>query len=303
MSEPEIKGIEGWVYVFTNEATPGLVKVGYSMQDPKKRADDLYKKRKKSESGVPMPFDIAYKALVPNPYSVEQAVHDALDDRGMRLNDEREFFECEPMDAIELIRELGEVKHQECNVEEEKEWDEEARGVNEGWVYVLTNEAMPNLVKIGYTIKDPAIQAEELSSVVEVSFPFVVVYKAFVYQPHQLELAVHKKLDSKRQNGTREFCECEPLEAIELIRELGEIKFEEKDEIAKGTIKYKEREGVYVGEYKLISGQLRLRHGWGIYTFSDGEKSDGYKYEGEWKDDKRHGQGAFTLSVMGASHN
>ena len=41
----------------------------------------------------------------------------------------------------------------------------------EGWVYILTNEAMPGLVKIGYTMNDPAIRAEELSSDTGVPLP------------------------------------------------------------------------------------------------------------------------------------
>ena len=32
-----------------------------------------------------------------------------------------------------------------------------------GWVYLITNEAMPGLVKIGRTVKDPYVRAKELS--------------------------------------------------------------------------------------------------------------------------------------------
>jgi hypothetical protein len=31
-----------------------------------------------------------------------------------------------------------------------------------GWVYVIFNEAMPDLVKVGYSTKDPNLRAEEL---------------------------------------------------------------------------------------------------------------------------------------------
>ena len=34
----------------------------------------------------------------------------------------------------------------------------------DGWVYVLTNDAMPGLVKVGQTYKTPEIRAQELSS-------------------------------------------------------------------------------------------------------------------------------------------
>jgi len=86
-----MEGKEGWVYVLTNEAMPGLVKVGYTMKDPAIRAQDLYKDPKIGAlAGVPMPFVVAYKALVVNPYQVEQAVHKLLEKK--RLNEEREFF-------------------------------------------------------------------------------------------------------------------------------------------------------------------------------------------------------------------
>ena len=58
----------------------------------------------------------------------------------------------------------------------------------EGWIFVLGNEAMPGLVKIGYTMKDPTIRAEDLSK--ETGIPtFVVVYKALVPKPYQVEQA------------------------------------------------------------------------------------------------------------------
>lgn len=56
---------EGWVYVLANEAMPGLVKIGFSTKDPIIRAQHLYKDPKIGAlAGVPMPFFVAYKALV-----------------------------------------------------------------------------------------------------------------------------------------------------------------------------------------------------------------------------------------------
>ena len=49
---------EGWVYVLTNEAMPGIVKVGHTMNDPVIRAETL-----SGDTGVPLPFDVAYKAF------------------------------------------------------------------------------------------------------------------------------------------------------------------------------------------------------------------------------------------------
>ncbi|MEK9703973.1 MAG: GIY-YIG nuclease family protein [Deltaproteobacteria bacterium] len=64
----------------------------------------------------------------------------------------------------------------------------------EGWVYVLTNERVPGLVKIGKTSKVPEIRAKELSSETGVPGEWVVVYKAFVPDYSNVERIVHDKL-------------------------------------------------------------------------------------------------------------
>ena len=74
----------------------------------------------------------------------------------------------------------------------------------EGWVYVLTNEAMPGLVKVGYTMKDPAIRAEDLSKETGIPMPFVVTYKALVVSPRDVEQLVHEDLESDCVNNQRE---------------------------------------------------------------------------------------------------
>ena len=46
----------------------------------------------------------------------------------------------------------------------------------------------------------------------------------------------------------------------------------------------------YVGEWKDDK-----KHGQGTYTFGNESQWAGGKYVGEWKDDKKHGQGAYTF--------
>ncbi len=59
---------EGWVYVLTSEAIPGLLKIGWTMKDPATRSEDQCKDPKTGGvTGVPMPFILVYKALVVNP--------------------------------------------------------------------------------------------------------------------------------------------------------------------------------------------------------------------------------------------
>jgi len=86
--------MRGWVYVFSNKAMPGLVKVGYSMKDPALRVEEL------KSTGMPFPFEIQYEALLQNPREVEQNVHTALGDK----REKGEFFRCDAFEAVRLIR-------------------------------------------------------------------------------------------------------------------------------------------------------------------------------------------------------
>ena len=91
----------GVIYVPTNEAMPGLVKIGITGSDPSSRADQLY------TTGVPVPFTVEFAGEVPNPRPVEQALHNAFRDH--RINPKREFFEIEPDQPIEMLRAFGVV--------------------------------------------------------------------------------------------------------------------------------------------------------------------------------------------------
>ena len=82
-----------------------------------------------------------------------------------------------------------------------------------GWVYVLTNEFMPGLLKIGFSRRDPKIRAEELYKKMRMPGEFIVRYKALVKNPKEIENLVHKKLNSKRVNSRREFFKCKIIES------------------------------------------------------------------------------------------
>ena len=78
----------GIVYVLTNEAMPGLVKIGKTSGALEKRMRELYK------TGVPIPFTCFYTVKVDDADFVEKKIHQAFDD--MRLNESREFFTIAP---------------------------------------------------------------------------------------------------------------------------------------------------------------------------------------------------------------
>lgn len=86
----------GIVYVLTNPAMPGLVKIGKTTRDDvESRLKELY------STGVPVPFECAYAGRVVDESKVERAFHLAFGP--YRLNSKREFFQIEPEQAIALL--------------------------------------------------------------------------------------------------------------------------------------------------------------------------------------------------------
>ena len=87
----------GIVYLLTNEAMPGLVKIGKTTRDdPQMRMDELY-----NHSGVPVPFSCVKAVQVGDPNQVERALHEAF--RPNRINPKREFFKIDPEQAVAAL--------------------------------------------------------------------------------------------------------------------------------------------------------------------------------------------------------
>ncbi len=80
------------IYILTNEAMPGLVKIGFT-QDLTQRLRDL-----STPSGVPLPFECHYAAEVPEHVKVEALLHQLFSDQ--RVNPKREFFRLSPEKAV-----------------------------------------------------------------------------------------------------------------------------------------------------------------------------------------------------------
>jgi len=85
-----------------------------------------------------------------------------------------------------------------------------------GWVYIIVNQAMKNLIKIGYSNKDPLLRAIELEST-GTPHKYQVVYDALVREPYIVEQIVHSKL--KEFNESKEWFNCSIRVAIESIRQ------------------------------------------------------------------------------------
>jgi Meiotically up-regulated gene 113 len=85
------------VYVLSNPAMPGMVKIGKTNQnDPNTRVAQLY------TTGVPVPFTVEFACRVDNPDEVESAMHTAF--APQRVNPRREFFEIDPEQAVAVLK-------------------------------------------------------------------------------------------------------------------------------------------------------------------------------------------------------
>lgn len=88
----------GIVYVLSNRAMPGLVKIGMTTRpELDARLKELY------TTGVPVPFDVEYACEVKsyNCAKLEKALHTAFEPN--RLNANREFFQIKKEQAIAIL--------------------------------------------------------------------------------------------------------------------------------------------------------------------------------------------------------
>jgi hypothetical protein len=96
--------------------------------------------------------------------------------------------------------------------------DRDSLVIGPGWVYVLSNEAHPQYVKIGHSTDAPESRATELYST-GVPLPFIVEFKIYVHECGGLEAAAHEELKSFRVTK-REFFRVSVEEAAVCIANL-----------------------------------------------------------------------------------
>ena len=89
-----------------------------------------------------------------------------------------------------------------------------------GFIYIMSNPAFPNLLKIGKSKKDPTVDRINELNQTGVPEPFKVEYYAFVEDADYLERMIHEELAAQRPNKNREFFSVDCIEAIRTIRNL-----------------------------------------------------------------------------------
>ena len=132
------------VYVLTNPAMPGLVKIGKTTQlEVEDRMKQLY------GTGVPVPFDCAFACKVKDATEVEKALHFAFGNS--RINPNREFFKIEPERVISILKLL---KVDEITNQFEKQIESETDATDKQSAENLRESRRPrmNFVEIGIPI-------------------------------------------------------------------------------------------------------------------------------------------------------
>lgn len=87
-----------------------------------------------------------------------------------------------------------------------------------GFTYVLSNPAMPDIVKVGYTTARGEARAKELNPTA-VPLPYVVEFGAMTSFPGKVRARAHQMLDWNRVAPDRDFFRVAPHLAIEGVRD------------------------------------------------------------------------------------
>ena len=89
-----------------------------------------------------------------------------------------------------------------------------------GWIYILTNPSMRDLIKVGLTTTSPEQRLRELSSATGVAQKFVLYTTFEVSDVDAAEAKAHRILGQLygRPNNSREFFSADPSDAEEVLR-------------------------------------------------------------------------------------
>lgn len=136
-------------------------------------------------------------------------------------------------------------------------------------VYVLTNEAMPGLVKIGITSDEVGARVAALSAATGVPLPFECYYAAKVEDAARIEKILHQLFSENRINPKREFFRIEP-ERVILAISIGKFDEVTPDEVATDKEERDALEKVKARRPRIRLDALGIKQG-DVFTFSRDE--------------------------------
>lgn len=101
-------------------------------------------------------------------------------------------------------------------------FDQSGKLVPTEYVYVLVNKSMPDMVKIGMTVREVEERAKEISGATGVPTPWVPVYSFKCFNSYKLEQEIHEHLGAVRVTGNREMFYMHSRDAIDTVKKLGD---------------------------------------------------------------------------------
>ncbi|MFI3218254.1 MAG: DUF1566 domain-containing protein [Methylococcales bacterium] len=150
-----------------------------------------------------------------------------------------------------------------------------------GWVYIITNPSMPNVLKVGCSKSDPKLRAQQFNTGAPDNY--IVEYDALVDNPDKIEKSAHFLL--KEHDKKKEWFRCDVYIAVMAIRESVNYSimheyFREKKEIESQIERYK--------DYKKI-GNFMVKDGMAI-DIETGLMWLRFGYGQTWKNDTVEGE-------------
>ncbi len=131
------------IYILTNEAMSGYVKIGKTSTSLEQRVKEL-----SASTSVPLPFTCFYACTVKDSAFVERQLHDAFDNH--RVNPRREFFKISPERIVSALK-LAEIE----NITPKKDIVESQEDQN-----ALNNARAEMRAKFSFSLVDIPIGAE-----------------------------------------------------------------------------------------------------------------------------------------------
>lgn len=92
-----------------------------------------------------------------------------------------------------------------------------------GFVYVLGNDFMPEVFKIGYTDNHPRVRLDQLSGATACPVPFTLLAYFGTFRARDVEQEIHEELRRYRINSAREFFHVSPATVYMTIARFVEL--------------------------------------------------------------------------------
>lgn len=116
------KMTDGYIYCFSNQSMPGILKVGMTERTPEARLSEA---NTSDTWRPPTPYKIEFAKKVSNPFQKEKILHTLLEQYTERINIRREFFRVSPEEVCKFFELMDGEMWAEIRKEEEDDEEEE----------------------------------------------------------------------------------------------------------------------------------------------------------------------------------